>query len=99
MSVGVSLGRNGEEVSVWANALRLLEYDRLTVSPKASSRAFSPLVEEEEADTIEDGQLLSHLVGQVTEVSLDESRLESVLDLQASRRRSKGSKKSKKCSR
>ena len=99
VSVGVSLGRNGEEVSVSANALRLLEYDRLTVSPKAQSRSFSPLLEEEEADTTDDGQLLSHLVGQVTEVNLDESRLESVLDLQASRRRSKGSKKSKKCSR
>ena len=99
VSVGVSLGRNVEEVSVSASALRLLEYDRLTVSPKVQSRSVSPLLEEEEADTTEDGQLLSHLVGQVTEVSLDESRLESVLDLQASRRKSKGSKKSKKCSR
>ena len=111
VSVGVSLGRNVEEVSVSANALRHLEFDRLTVSPKAQSRSYSPLLEEDEADTTEDGQLLSHLVGQVTEVSLDESRLESVLDLQASRRKSKGSKKnhkpqskvevakSKKCSR
>ena len=91
-----SLGRNVEEVSVSANALRHLEVDRLTVSPKAQSRSYIPLLEEEEADTTEDGQLLSHLVGEVTEVSLDESRLESVLDLQASRRKSKGSKKSKK---
>ena len=50
-------------------------------------------------EATEVGQLLSHLVGEVTEVSLDGSKFESVLDLQASRRRSKGTKKSKKCSR
>ena len=42
VSVGVSLGRNVEEVSVSANALRHLEFDRLTVSPKAQSRSCSP---------------------------------------------------------
>ena len=79
--VGVRLGRNEEEVSVSANALRQLEFDRLTVSHKAQSMSYSSLLEEEEADTTENGQLLSHLIGEVTEVSLDEMRLESVLDL------------------
>ena len=35
VSVGVSLGRNEEEVSVSANALRHLEFDRLRVTPNA----------------------------------------------------------------
>ena len=40
-SVGVKLGRS-EEVSVSANALRHLEFDRLRVTPNAQSRSFTP---------------------------------------------------------
>ena len=50
VSVGVSLGRNEEEVSVSANALCHLEFDRLRVTPNAQSRSSTPLLEEDEAE-------------------------------------------------
>ena len=47
-----------------------------------------PLDDDEATDNV-DGQLLSHIVGEVSEVSLDETMLGSVYDLQASSRKSK----------
>ena len=88
-NVGVSLGRNCKEVLVSANALRHMEVDRVRVTPNVKSRpAVSPLDEDEATDNV-DGQLLSHLVGEVSEVGLDESGLGSIYDLQASGRKSK----------
>ena len=42
-----------------------------------------------------DGQLLSHLVGEVTEVGMDEIELGSIYDLHASDRKSKHTKDKK----
>ena len=50
-------------------------------------------VDEEEVDARYDGQLLTHLVGDVSEVGLDDALLEPFLDLTASGRKSKSSKK------
>ena len=95
-AVGVSMGRSEKEVVLSANVLKHVEYDRLRVSPSVSKRqVLSPIVDDEANDTI-DGQLLSHLVGEVTEVGLDESRLGSFDDLYASGRRSKSAKNNKK---
>ena len=52
------------------------------------SRWLPPLDEDEATDNV-DGQLLSHLVGEVTKVDLDGSGLGSIYDLQASGRKSK----------
>lgn len=94
-SVGVSLGRGPEEISVSANVLRHLEYERLTVIPKTSTGAKKPTVEEEEVDVISDGRLLSVIVGNISEVDLEQSGLDSFYDIKASRRNSKSSAKKK----
>ena len=94
-NVGVNLGRNENEIVVSTNALKHMEYDRLKVYPGASSRSVITPIEEEEANATIDGQLLSHLVGEMTEVGMDEVELGSIYDLQASDRKSKSAKDKK----
>jgi hypothetical protein len=88
-SVGISLGSQSRHIAVSANVLRHLEYERLTVIPKVSTRAETTLLEEEEDET--DGHLLSSLVGSILEVDLEQPGLSSFYDLKASRRNSKSS--------
>jgi hypothetical protein len=96
--IGVSLGRCPDDISLSANVLRHLEHERLTVSAKVSTRLETPILEEDEADVISDGRLLSALVGGISEVDLEQSGLDSFYDLKASRRNSKSSaKKQKNC--
>jgi hypothetical protein len=49
-----------------------MEFDRLTVIPKASTMLNTTYLDEEEANATADGQLLTNLVGEVSEVGLDE---------------------------
>jgi hypothetical protein len=61
-----------------------MEVDRLTVIPKVS--AFSCTTyddDEEEVIATSDGQLLSHLIGKVSDVIKDEARLSSLYELKA----------------
>ena len=88
-NVGVSLGRNEEEILVSANALRHMEIDRVRASPNAKCTPVNHSLDDDEATDTVDGQLLSHLVGEVSEVGLDEAMLGSIYDLQASSRKSK----------
>jgi hypothetical protein len=90
-SVGVSLGSHPEHISVSANVLRHLEHEHLTVISKTSTGLETPIVEEDEVDVISDGQLLSAIVGSISEVDLEQSGLDSFYDLKASRRNSKSS--------
>ena len=78
-----------------ANALRRLELDCLRGSPVAQCSPYNPSIDENEADATADDQLLSHLVGEVTEVSLVEAGLRSVYDLHATGRKSKSSNSKK----
>jgi hypothetical protein len=94
-SVGVSLGSNALDVSVSTNVLRHLEYDRIKVIPKALTVSEPFLLDEEEPDATFDGQLLSSLVGVISEDDSDKSRLGSLYELQASRRKSKSSAEKK----
>jgi hypothetical protein len=64
-SLGVSMGSKSYEILVWANVLRRMEHDRLTVVPKVSTGLETPILDEDEGDDILDGQLLSALVGNV----------------------------------
>ena len=65
------MGNTVEKIAMSTNNLRRLEYDRLTVTPKVSCMSDTThLDEEEQHDTI-DVQLLSHLVGDVSEGGLD----------------------------
>jgi hypothetical protein len=66
-SVGVSLRRNLDDISVLANVLRHLEHDRLTVIPKVSTRLETPILKEDETDVISDDQLVSALLGSISE--------------------------------
>ena len=75
--------------------LRHLEYDRLTVTPKRSAKSLTPHEDEEELNDTIDVQLLSHLVGDVSEEGLDEAMLSSLYDLKASARKSKSDSKKK----
>ena len=49
-------------------ALRHMEFDRLKFTPKFSSKSDTTLIDDEEMHANTDGQLLSHLVGEVSEV-------------------------------
>jgi hypothetical protein len=60
-----------------------MEYDRFKVAPKVLSKSDTTLLDDEELHATVDGQLLKHLVGEVSEVDLDEATLRSVYDLKA----------------
>jgi hypothetical protein len=94
-SLGVNLGSSENEISVSTRVLKHMEFDRLTVIPKASTTLDSTYLDEEEAISTSDGQLLSHLVGEVSEVGLDEDDLYSLYELKASRRKTKSSSNKK----
>ena len=74
-NVGVSLGNNENDISVSTNALRHLEYDRLKVTPRVFSKSFTSHLDEEELHATSDGQLLAHVVGEVSDVGLEEPGL------------------------
>jgi hypothetical protein len=90
-SLGVSLGKNSRDIMVSTSVLKHMEYDRLTVVPKVSNVLDTSPLDDEEANATMDGQLLSSLVGVVSEVVLDETELSSLYDLRASGRKSKTS--------
>jgi hypothetical protein len=93
--VGVSLGSRSDEILASANVLRQTELDRLTVSSNGSTESATSFVDD---DDILDGQLLSAIIGNISEVDLEHVELSS--DLQASERgsRSSAGKKSRRYS-
>jgi hypothetical protein len=72
-----------------------MEVDRLTVTPKVSTFPNTTYIDDEEEYDTTDGQLLSQLIGDVSDVIMDEARLSSLYELKASGRKS-GSCSSKK---
>jgi hypothetical protein len=66
-----------------------MEYDRLTVCPKLHNIVENTELDEEEAIATMDGQLLSSLVGVVSEIDLNETMPGSLYDMCASGRKSK----------
>jgi hypothetical protein len=72
-----------------------MEYDRLTVDPKLQNVVDDTDLDEEEVNATLDGQLLSSLVGVVSEIDLNEATLGSLYELKASGRKSKKSLKKK----
>ena len=66
-----------------------MEVDRLKVTPHASCLPLSPSLDEEELHATVDGQLLSHLIGEVLEVGFEEPGLSSFCELTTSGRKSK----------
>jgi hypothetical protein len=90
-NVGLSLGTSISSISVSANALRRMEFDRLKFTPTLSGKSDTCFSDEddEEAYAVSDGQLLSHLVGEVSEVGLDDTALDSCIELQATERKSR----------
>ena len=69
-SVGFKLGSNANQIDISTRVLRHMELDRLTIVPKASTELESTYTDEEEAIATSDGQLLSHIVGEVSEIGL-----------------------------
>ena len=84
-NVGISLGSNSLDRIVSVNVLKIVELDPFKVIPKSkvNDHMADSDLDEDEADAKYDGQLLSHLVGDASEVGLDEIRLESFIDLTA----------------
>jgi hypothetical protein len=96
-NVGITIGKNNNDVRISVGALKHMEIDRLKVSPKCSSPLPYPETEEEESAATYEGPLLSHLVGAVTEVGLDDARPGSMFcDFTASSRKSKSHSSKKK---
>jgi hypothetical protein len=86
-SVGIKLGNSEKDISISSGVLRRMEVDRLMVTPKVLTFSNTTyIVDEEEFDTT-DGQLLSQLIGDVSDVIMDESRLSSLYELKASGRK------------
>jgi hypothetical protein len=77
-SVGVKLGNNLAEINLSTNVLRHMEFDRLKVSPKLHDVVDDTDVDEEEANATMDGQLISNLVGIISEGDLNEAMLGSM---------------------
>jgi hypothetical protein len=74
-NVGVSMGKNDNEINLPVGVLKHMEIDRLKVSPKCNTSIPDPETkEDDEANAKYDGPLISHLVGEVTEVGLDDAR-------------------------
>jgi hypothetical protein len=73
-----------------------MEVDRLTITPKVSTFSNTTYVDDEEASDSFDGQLLSQLIGEVSDVIYDEDMLSSY-ELKASGQKSRScsSKKGK----
>jgi hypothetical protein len=96
--LGVGLGRCDKEIQVSVRALKRVEFDRVSVAPKENVYLTDSELNDDEDNAAYDGQLLSHLVGDVSEVGLDEDSLASLYDLKASARKSKShsNKKTKK---
>ena len=97
-NIGFKLGTNANELVVSANVLKHVEIDKLKVSPKTIPKIVFDHSDDEDADAIHDGQLLTHLVGEISEVGLDEAMLGSLDDLTPISQKSKShsSKKNKK---
>jgi hypothetical protein len=66
-----------------------MEYDHLTVSPKLQNVVDNTEPDDEEANATIDGQLLSILVGVVSEVDLNDAILGSLYERKAFGRKSK----------
>ena len=92
------MGKNDNEINLSVGALKHIEIDRLSVSPKCNCTLPNPETEEDdEADAKYDGPLISHLAGEVTEVGLDDARPGSMFcDFMASSRKSKSHSSKKK---
>lgn len=73
-NVGVSIGKSDHEIKLLVGVLKRMEIDRLKVSSKCLNTLPNPKTGEEEEEVVAtyDGPLLSHLVGEVTEVGMDE---------------------------
>jgi hypothetical protein len=95
-SVGVSLGNSVNDIHVSTKSLRHIEFDRLKVTPKALSKSDTTLInEDEELHANTDGQLLCHLVGEVSEVDFGDAVLGLIFELKASGQKSKSSSTNK----
>jgi hypothetical protein len=92
-NLGVSLGTSLDLVSVSTKALKHMEFDRLKCTPvlKSKSDTSHKSDDDDEAYAISDGQLLSHSVGEVSEVGLDDVMLSSCYELRAKDRKSRTS--------
>jgi hypothetical protein len=93
-NLGVSLGTSLDLVSVSTKALKHMEFDRLKCTPVSKSKSDTSHInddDDDEAYAISDGQLLSHIVGEVSEVGLDDVMLSSCYELRAKDRKSRTS--------
>jgi hypothetical protein len=97
-NIGFKLGRNANEIEVSAKVLKHVEIDKLKVSPQVMPKDVFNHSDDEDVDAIHDGQLLSHLVGEISEVGLDEAMLGSFDDLTpiSPKSKSQSSRKNKK---
>jgi hypothetical protein len=78
-SIGVLLGNSLDVIAISTMDLKHMESDRLKCNSIVSSKLNTSVIDddEEEAYAISDGQLLSHIVGEVSKVGLDETMLGS----------------------
>jgi hypothetical protein len=88
-SVGIKLGSSEKDISISSSVLRRMEVDRLTVTPKVLTFSNKTYIDDEEEFDTTDGQLLSQLIGDVSDVIMAEARLSSLYELKASGQKSR----------
>ena len=88
-SVGIGLGSSGSKVKVAVKVLKHVEVDRLSLVPKGNIHPTISELDDDEDEAAHDGHLLAHIVGCVSEVGLNETRLGSLCELKASTCKSK----------
>ena len=91
----MNYGKNEKDISILTNALKHLEYDLLKVTPCISSKSYSSHTDEKKLHATSDGQLLSHLIGAVSDVGLDEPGISSLIELTTFRHKSKAARSEK----
>jgi hypothetical protein len=97
-NIGVSLDNSFDAILVSTKVLKHMKFDRLRCSPTVLRRSSPSLIDDDkEVYAISDGQLLTHLVGDVLEMGLDETLLGSCYEVQASDQKSRSSSLKLKC--
>jgi hypothetical protein len=105
-SLGIKLGGSDKIVNLSINALKRIEVDRSTVTPSKSLKLAEKTknnkdrdlsLDSDNEDTIMDSTLVDHLLKDITDVSFDDSELDTrICDLMVTSRKSKSSSKKKK---
>jgi hypothetical protein len=74
-SLGIKIGSNEKDISISSNVLRHMEFECLTIISKVSTLSHTTYLDEAEAISTIDYQLLSNMISKVSAIVMDEASL------------------------